>query len=125
MNLALHPMTTGGWRRSGTIIVLDDPFAPPLPEGEQESSGRPPGRRPKPSDAQLDLLKQFFGSGADGARKRLADFRVPPGLKARTLRWYAALALRALADPRKATPTAEIVQRLRLQLIERALRERR
>jgi len=118
-----HPLigTTGAWRRHGTEIILDDPFVE-LTESENGSGGStPPRRRGGPSGRQIALLKEFLGSGATGARARLADFRIPPGLTATTLRWYAALARRALADPRKATPAAQVVQTLRLQLVAMAL----
>jgi hypothetical protein len=115
--------TTGRWRRTAGVIVLADPF-PPVLQGETGpgSGGGGSRKRSRPSDQQLELLRQFFGSGAAGARARLADFRVPPGLRSRTLRWYLGIARRALAYPAKATPAAQVVQRLRLQLVDLALR---
>ena len=111
-------MNTGTWYRDGRVIVLDDPFSV-----EQENGGGPttPPRRRGPSKRQIALLQQFFGSGEAGARARLANFYVPAGLRASTLRWYAGVARAVLANPVKATPTAKVVQPLRLQLVARAL----
>jgi hypothetical protein len=113
--------TSGSWHRTGRTIVLIDPFAPAPPQREGGGGSGGPRKRPTPSSAQLDLLRQFFGSGIPGAQARLANFQIPPGLKARTLRWYAGIARRALADPAKATPHAKILQPLRLQLVQLAL----
>ena len=104
---------SGAWRRRDTAILLDDPSA--------RETGGPPRRPGLPPDDQLDRLRTFFGSDEAGARRRMADFQVPPGLTAATLRWYAEVARRALADPRKATSKAVVVQTLRLQLVARAL----
>ena len=133
MGILTEPSTgTGRWRRRGRAIVRDDPFARPDGGGERETGGGAggagggtggPGGRPGPGPHQLALLRQFFGDGAAGARARFAHFTIPPGLTRATLLWYVGIARRALADPRKATPAAQVVQRLRLALIVRALRQ--
>jgi hypothetical protein len=76
----------------------------------------------KPDAQQLERLKLFFGRDQEGARHRLANFVVPSGLRPETLRWYIGIARAALADPVKATPKAKVVQTLRLQLIDLALK---
>jgi hypothetical protein len=114
---------SGTWHRRGGTLVLDDPFAAEASQRENGSGGGPPRRtRPgMPTPEQLDLLRAFFGSDEAGARRRMVRFQVPRGLTPATLRWYAGIARRALADPAKATPKAQVVQTLRLQLVARAL----
>jgi hypothetical protein len=119
--VATNAPTTGSWRRVGRTFMLDDPFAPARLDGETGSGGGPAGP-PKPSLEQRQLLREYLGQDIAGAKRRFADFRVPQGLQAATLLWYLGIARRALANPRKDTPKADIVQRLRLLLIARALR---
>ena len=71
------------------------------------------------SRQQTQLLRNFFGSGLRGARAQGRNFKIPEGLSRGTLERYHELARRAIADPRK----NNAVQRLRIRMVERALRE--
>jgi RHS repeat-associated protein len=68
---------------------------------------------------QRELLKEFFGQGQQGALSKLETFEVPSGLTQRTLEVYKDAAERVVQRGPGA-PGFE-VQRLRLQLVERAL----
>ncbi|MGH4007619.1 MAG: hypothetical protein ACRDTH_05525 [Pseudonocardiaceae bacterium] len=90
MNRLIDPTPhTGSWHRRGNTITLDDPFAADLPQTETGPGGGagPPRRPGTPSQDQINLLKSFFGSDEVGARARMVNFWVPPGLKQSTLLW--------------------------------------
>ena len=68
---------------------------------------------------QRDCLKEFFGSGVEGAEATLRNFKIPEGMARETLERYHEIARRQIK--RGLDPLG--VQRLRLRLVERALRE--
>jgi RHS repeat-associated protein len=68
-------------------------------------------------DQQRQLLREFFGKSVKGARGRMENFHVPEGLARQTLEIYREVANRAIAQGIDGLG----VQRLRLQLIERAI----
>lgn len=69
---------------------------------------------------QRELLRQFFGSGPEGAMRRGQDFVVPDGLNVITLACYHEIARRYIAAGQDYTG----VQRMRIDLVERALQIR-
>lgn len=70
---------------------------------------------------QTQLLRDFFGSGVEGAEAKMRDFRVPDGLSRETLERYLGIARRTIEE---GLDTAG-VQRRRSELVERALDEMR
>jgi RHS repeat-associated protein len=72
--------------------------------------------------AQRPFLKEFLGGGVKGLEERLRDFYVPDGLSRETLIRYRAVALHALEE-RPGDVDVQVLQRGRIELIDRALRE--
>jgi hypothetical protein len=70
-------------------------------------------------NAQRELLKDFFGQGEQGALSRLENLDVPSGLTRQTLEAYKEAAVRVVQ--RGPGAPGFQVQRLRLQLVEKAL----
>jgi hypothetical protein len=68
-------------------------------------------------NTQREILKQFLGKGVEGAKARLADFKIPAGLTKETLEIYREIALRVLRAGKNTTGS----QAVRLKLIEKAL----
>jgi hypothetical protein len=68
---------------------------------------------------QTRLLRQFFGSGVRGAQAADEHFKVPPGLMRESLEAYHEIARRTIESGQDQLG----VQRIRLRLVERALRE--
>lgn len=65
------------------------------------------------------MLEKFFGRGVEGAKERSANFYVPSGLTRESLEAYGEIASRTIAEKLDKSG----VQELRLQLVEKALRE--
>jgi RHS repeat-associated protein len=71
---------------------------------------------------QRPFLKEFLGGGVKGLEERLRDFYVPDGLSRETLIRYRAVALHALEE-RPGDVDVQVLQRGRIEIIDRALRE--
>ncbi len=71
------------------------------------------------SKEQVEKLGEFFGDSLQGVRDRLQDFSLPKGLTRESLLRYKVIAEKTIAEGRDKLG----VQKLRLELVERALRE--
>jgi hypothetical protein len=71
---------------------------------------------------QIELIREFFGTGLRGIAARKANFAIPPGLTRQSLEAYAEIARRAIANAKGNELLLE-VQGERLELIRRALEQ--